>query len=1153
MLSVGTVVGAALLWLGVLFAIAVHGERRPRAFERHWPSIYALSLAVYCTSWTFFGTVTQAARYDWPLPPTFVGTIALYVFGAGVLVRLVRLVRETNATSLADFIATRLGKDGWLAAVVTLVALLGIVPYIALQLKAVAMSFALLVGGPVGGDQPPQAPAWQDSALYVALAMAAFAMLFGTRSASAAEHNRGLVLAMAFEALLKLGAMLAVGWFVLTLPAAPSPPPLPMARADDAWAGFAPLVLLGVLAMFTLPHQFHVGAVECRDERHVWRARWLFPLYMLLIALPVLPIARAGHRWLGDSGVPSDLYVLALPLMHDHAPLALLGFLGGLSAGTGMVIVSTLALSLMIGNHLLTPLLLHGSWGARGRDLRGAVLLQRRAGILGIVLLAWAYSRLIAGNDALADVGALSFSALATLAPAMGFAMWRPQTPPRAVIAGIAVAAATWVWLLLVPVVADAQGAAPAWLRAGPLGLGLLAPDAFLGLTGWSRVGRAVGVSLLAGVAATWLWAAWSQASPRRHGQRGLDADTLREAALRFLPRQTVERMLHDAPASGAVAPASEALLERELAAVLGSASARLLLDAARREAGHDFATVAAIVDEAAQDLRFNQRVLEAALQNMSQGISVVDREQRLVAWNPRYAQLFGYPADLLQVGRPVADLTRWALQRMPYRGTSAQALDRRLALMRAGTPHLTERVFPDGSIVEIRGNPMPGGGFVATYTDVTAFRRTEAALKQGNETLEQRVQERTASLDQARREAERANEAKGRFLTAVGHDLLQPLHAAQLFTDALARQLQREAGGAPGAAWNGPAGAVDGDGGGLDMATPRTDAQPQAMRGGPLLLRQIRGALDSTADLLTGLFDMARLEAGGLVPQPRDFPLADVLEPLASEFRVLAHERGLAFHHVPTQAWTQADPQLLRRVVQNFLANAVRYTPCGGVLLGVRRVGDGLRIEVHDTGPGIAADQQALIFEEFRRGDGVPGQGLGLGLSIAERIASLLGAPLTLRSREGRGTVFALQLPRVAGAALASLPRPARAGLAGTHVLLVDNEPQALDGLRGLLEAWGCSVDAVADRDAAIAAMQRRPATLWLLDYHLDYGDTGADLHARLASRFGAAPTLVLSADATDAVRQRVAADGLALLQKPVRPLALKSMLDRLLVTRLR
>src|SRR5690554_1164667 len=199
MLSVGMVVAAAALWLALLFGVAVYAERRPGALARHWRHVYALSLAVHCTSWTFYGTVTQAARYGWPLPPTFLGAIVFYAVAFGLMLRLVRLARESNATSIADLIATRLGKDAWLAAVVTLVALLGMVPYVALQLKAVTMSFATLTGF-AGGDIAP----WRDGALYVALAMAVFAMAFGTRRASAAEHNRGLVLAMAFESVFKL-------------------------------------------------------------------------------------------------------------------------------------------------------------------------------------------------------------------------------------------------------------------------------------------------------------------------------------------------------------------------------------------------------------------------------------------------------------------------------------------------------------------------------------------------------------------------------------------------------------------------------------------------------------------------------------------------------------------------------------------------------------------------------------------------------------------------------------------------------------------------------------------------------------------------------------------------------------------------------------
>lgn len=1145
MLSVGGVIFAGLAWLGLMFAVAVYGERRPQAFARRWGEIYALSLAVYCTSWTFFGTVTQAARYGWPVAPTFVGTILLYAFGFGLLMRLVRQVRESNSTSIADFVASRLGQDGWLAAAVTGVAVLGIVPYIALQLKAVAMSYALLLRT----DNPAAStPAWQDGALYVALAMAAFAMLFGTRSASAAEHNRGLVLAMAFEALLKLVAILAIGAFVLTLPAVPSPPELLRPERGDL-SGFMPLVLLGVLAMFTLPHQFHVGAVECRDERHLRRARWLFPLYLLLIALPALPLARAGDALLAAQGVPSDLYVLALPLAHGREDLALFGFLGGLSAGTGMVIVSTLTLSLMIGNHWLTPLWLRGPWApARrdaataglanlpGTDLRGAVLMQRRLGILGIVLLAWGYGRLTGGNAALADVGAVSFSALAALAPALGYAVWRPQTPPRAVLAGIAAAVALWVWVLLVPVLTEALQLPADWLRDGPWAWRWVAPDTFFGLTGWSRLGRAVGLSLFAGIVVTWIAAtrgtAWWQAGPRPAGPRGLARETLRDAALRFLPRETVDAALQGAPQDGVVPAAQEARIERELATVLGAASARLLLDAARRETGRDFDTVAAIVGEASQDLRFNQRLLEAALENMSQGISVVDRELRLVAWNRRYAELFGYPESLLRVGVPVADLLRWNLAQGWAADVVESEIDKRIRHMHAGTPYVSERSFPAGAggrgqgtpvleriIIEIRGNPMPDGGFVATFTDVTAFRSAEAALKRSNETLEQRVADRTARLEQARAEAERANDAKSRFLAAVGHDLLQPLHAAQLFTDALIAQ--------------------------LPDAGHRTGAQ------------RIRGALDSTGDLLAGLLDMSRLEAGGLVPQPRAFPLAEVLDPLASEFRALAAERGLRFRYRGSRAWTHSDPQLLRRALQNFLANAVRYTARGDVLLGVRRTAEGLRIEVHDTGPGIPVAQRRLIFEEFRRGDGAAGQGLGLGLAIADRIARLLDAPLALRSRVGQGTVFALTLSRTQPAA-PETPAAATATLEGLPVLLVDNDPQALAALAAMLTAWGCRVHACADgraADAWLRACVAMPApdlpALWLFDFHLDEGDTGVALHHRLAAGFGARPTLILSADGSGEVRRIALEHGLSLLPKPAKALALKSMLRRMLAAR--
>ncbi|WP_199100966.1 PAS-domain containing protein [Dyella sp. ASV21] len=1097
MLTGATITTAALVWLGLLFGVALVGERRPAWFERRWAVVYALSLAIHCTSWTFYGTVTQASRSGWWLPPTFVGAILMYVFAITVLRRLVQLARDYNAGSLADLIAVRLGRHTGLAALVTVVVLIGIVPYIALQLKAVAMSYGMLSRGQLSEADP-----WQDSALYVALLMALFAMLFGTRRASAMAHNRGLVLAMAFESLFKLGAMLALGTLLLS----------PTSRALMASApvqhdsnGFPALILLGALAMITLPHQFHAGVVECRDSSHLRTARWLFPLYMLLISLPILPLAKLGDAWLGSGGVPSDLYVLALPLARGQHGLALLAFLGGLSAATSMVVVATLALSLMIVNHFIAPLRVRAGWGRDERgDLRGEVLNQRRVAILAVILLAWGYSRVLARNDALADIGAISFSALAGLAPALLAAVYRPQLGPRAVAAGLAAGTLVWLYVLLPTLQPHHLG----WLRDGPLGLAWLSPDGLLGLGDWSRLGRAVVLSLLANVAIMSAVAGsrWSQ-SPRATSVGDLGMAELRALAMRFLPAERVEHLFDDAPSNGVAGHTRVAAVEHDLAAVIGASSARLLLELVRQQGRAELDTVAAIVDEAAQDLRFNQRVLEAALENMSQGICVVDADLRLVAWNSRYASLFGYPRELLQVGRPVADLTRYNIERgMIGPGVLEDRVERRLMHMRSGTQHLSERQFPDGTTVEIRGNPMPGGGFVATFTDVTAFRRAEDALKAANETLELRVEERTRALAEATDDAQRANAAKSRFLAAVSHDLMQPLHAAQLFAHTLAER-------------------------GSDHDT----------------VRHLHGALAATEGLLAGLLDMARLESGRLQAQPREFALADVLDPLAAEFRAMAGDRGIRFDVVSTRLWVHSDPQLLRRVLQNFLSNALRYAEGGRVLLGLRRRGTQLQVQVWDNGPGIPSAEQRWIFEEFRRGSAAGGQGLGLGLSIAQRMAALLGHPLGLRSWSGRGSVFELSVPRVAPSSAPIKEAASLHPLPAGRALVLDNEPAALSALSALLTSWGWQVHAARTLEQAQAAPWQ--PDLHIFDYHLDAGRTGLDVLHELGDMSRDVPTVILTADRDNELRQRLLDRGLGVLYKPLKPLALRQVLQRVAV----
>ncbi len=1103
MLTPSIVLFACIAWTALLFGVALWGERRGHRLSKAWPLIYALSLAVHCTAWTYYGAASQGLQWGFPIPPTLAGMALIFAFGLPFLLRLGRLAKQHNSATIADLVVARLRADRGLGFTITLVALFGIIPYIALQLKAVSQGLGALLG-----DRFAPAAAQLDMSFWFALTMAAFTLLFGARKASATEPNRGIVVALGLESVLKLVALLAIGLYAaLSVRQAGTPLLEKMAQLPPPaiMPDYLTMVALGAISAFTLPHQFHVGVVELRQTSDLRTARWLFPVYLLLIGLPSVPMTLAGAAQLPASVSP-DLYVLALPQAGGHHLLALLAYLGSLSAATGMMILSGLTLSIMLGNHGFGSRLLGGiGGGVANADLRPRVLAFRRAGILAVFLMSWLYSRAMSDTEALSDFGLMSFTALSQLAPAVLLAVYRPRTPSPAIIAGIVLGSLAWLWLVLLPMVIPATPPA-----SGPDDLHWLSVVSLRLQSG--HIAISMGASLAVNLLTVALVSRAVRPSlPRRRD--AVAAASLRRTAGRFLGQERA-RQLMDGHAGQLLDDDRVITIERELSAVVGAGMARLLVEAARDGGAAPLDAVTRAVGEATQALRFNQRLLEAALENMSQGISVVDAQLQLVAWNSRYAALFKFPPELLQVGQPVVNLTAWALAELKIGdgpGDSRdKALQRRAAHMRRGTPHLSERIFPDNTIVEIRGNPMPGGGYVATFTDVTAFRRAEEALKRSNETLERRVQDRTARLEQAVHEAERANVAKTRFLTAVGHDLIQPLHAAQLLTDAMSQHIESEF---------------------LDS-----------------FLRQIRGALDSTDDLLSGLLDISRLEAGGLVADPRPFALSTVLDPLAQEFAVLAAARGLQFRHVRSQAWVHSDPLLLRRVLQNFLANAIRYTRHGGVLLGVRRQGQALLIGVHDTGPGIAPEQQAVVFEEFHRVDRSNGQGLGLGLTIAHRIADLLHAPLHLRSVPEHGSAFSISVQRAAPPATprSSPPAAGSSALKGVRVLVVDNDPDALEAMRQLLLSWGCDVIAAGQADDI--GPSAHEAALWLFDYHLDDGDTGVALWKRLVGMHGPRPTVILSADAGSDTREAVRGVGLSLLNKPFKPLALRWAINHLL-----
>ncbi|MDM8350098.1 PAS domain-containing hybrid sensor histidine kinase/response regulator [Pseudomonas sp. sp1636] len=1158
-LSSGLIAAVALIYMAILFAIAFYGDRRraplpPRM--RAW--VYSLSLAVYCTSWTFFGAVGQATEQLWSFLPIYLGPIILMLFAPWVLQKMVMISKEENITSIADFIAARYGKSQTLAIVVALICLVGVLPYIALQLKGIVLGVNLLIGA--GADSTGIRA--QDTALIVSLVLALFTILFGTRNLDVTEHHRGMVLAIAFESLVKLLAFLSVGAFVTyglyngfgdLFEQARSTPAL-----DDFWAEAvnwpAMLALTGMsmIAIICLPRQFHVAVVENIEPQDLRLARWVFPIYLVLAALFVVPIALAGQMLL-PAGVTPDSFVISLPLAQAHPTLAVLAFIGGASAATGMVIVASVALSTMISNDMLLPWLLRRQTTERPFEaFRHWMLTARRVSIVLILLLAYVCYRLLGSNASLATIGQVSFAAIAQLAPAMfGALIWK-QANRRGVFAGLAVGSLLWFYSLVLPLVARSLG----W----PL-------ESFPGLRGllYTPIGFEVdaltrGVVLsLAGNVTLFAWVSYfSRTRVSEHWQAGrfighdfgakpssrsllaVQVNDLLLLASRFVGEERAQQSFmrcayRQGQSFNPNLPANSewiAHTERLLAGVLGASSTRAVVKAAIEGREMQVEDVVRIADEASEVLQFNRALLQGAIENITQGISVVDQALRLVAWNQRYLELFDYPDGQVYVGRPIGQLIRFNAERGLLGADDVdieESVARRLHWMRQGTPHSYERTFPNGRVIELIGNPMPGGGFVMSFTDITEFREAEQALKEANESLEQRVAERTHELSQlnqalieAKGVAEAANQSKTRFLAAVSHDLMQPLNAARLFSAALSHQ---------------------------DDALPH-EAQE--------LVRHLDSSLRSAEDLISDLLDISRLENGRITPERNAFELNSLLDTLGAEFKVLAAEQGVDFRLRGSRLRVDSDSKLLRRVLQNFLTNAFRYAK-GRVLLGVRRAGGQLRLEVWDRGPGIPHDKLKVIFEEFKRLDSHQTRaekGLGLGLAIADGLCRVLEHKLEVRSWPGKGSVFSVSVP-LARTPLAK-PKSASAelngqSLTGSQVLCIDNEDSILTGMHSLLSRWGCQVWTARNRLECehLLGEDVRPH-LALVDYHLDEGETGTELMAWLRTRLGEpVPGVVISADGRPELIAEVHAAGLDYLAKPVKPAALRALLSRHLTLR--
>ncbi len=514
----------ACAYLGLLFAIAYHGDRAAAAGRSLIanPYVYSLSLAVYATAWTFYGSVGRAASSGIGFLPIYLGPTVMAALWWIVLRKIVRIAKDNRLTSLADFISSRYGKSAALAGLVTVIALVGVTPYISLQLKAISTSFDVLRGYPaiLATAPPATSSVLDDTAFYVALILAAFTIVFGTRHLDAAERHEGMVAAIAFESLVKLLAFLAVGVFVtyglydgfadLFAQAARAPEIAAVFTIGGgstdvyhSWASLFSLAFLSMLAIMFLPRQFQVAVVENVDEAHLNKAIWLFPLYLLLFNIFVLPIAFGGQLHFAGAADP-DTFVLILPLSEQQRALALLVFLGGFSAATGMVIVETIALSIMACNDLVMPILLRirSLRLAEREDLSGLLLAIRRGTIVLELLLGYAYYRLAGEAYALVSIGLISFAAVAQFAPALlGGIYWKGGTRAGA-LAGLGGGFLVWAYTLVLPAFARSGWLPMELLDQGPFGIALLRPQSLFGLGGLDEITHAMLWSMFANVGA---------------------------------------------------------------------------------------------------------------------------------------------------------------------------------------------------------------------------------------------------------------------------------------------------------------------------------------------------------------------------------------------------------------------------------------------------------------------------------------------------------------------------------------------------------------------------------------------------------------------------------------------------------------------------
>ncbi|MCY7295903.1 PAS domain-containing hybrid sensor histidine kinase/response regulator [Alteromonas sp. a30] len=1132
----------AFAYLITLFWLGRWGDKHSanaRKFTSH-PAVYGLALAIYCTAWTFLGAVGEATRNQWNYLPILLGPALVYIFGRRFLSKLVKVSKKQNITTIADFISSRYGKRQTVALLVTLIALLATIPYIALQLKAIGITFTIISG--------------TEQADYIILFstffIGLFCIYFGTQRTDVTEYRHGLMLAIAFESIVKLLALFLVAVVSYLFWAG-----TPDAHATgSAYSVISPAffnsfsfnsiefwaqTLIAGAAIICLPRQFHVAIVDNLNPKHLKTAQWLFPTYLFIIALTIPIIASFGVIVFGGQDVSPDTYVLRLALESDSIIVTGIVFLGGFSAATAMIIVATLTLSTMVTNDVILPrILTASSTSSRPGIHTQKILWIRRVVIAGLLILASLYHRQISSTTTLTHIGLLAFSLVVQLLPAIVGGLYWKRANAQGVYAGWVAGLAVWIWWLIVPLLND--NLLPQQQSE------MISVAAVVSL--FSNIGAFIVFSLLAPQrladkiqAYAFVDSDEQKLNPLKLTASNVTNDDLLTVMNTFLGIERCGQLVQDFEQKnqirieGHVSPQSNFIqfCERALGGVIGASSAHLLINSVVSGEQLNFEQVIQVFDETARAIQINQSALFASLESMEQGISVIDRDLNLVAWNQRYLEMFDYPQGLVSYGTPIEELVRYnAIRGECGVGEVEMLVQKRVEHLRAAQPHKFIRQRSDGRVIEMVGNPLPSGGFVTSFNDITEHIELQKALEEANIDLEKRIQHRSKEVQAinaelrseierrstvekqllaARSAAEEANNSKTRFLALASHDVLQPLNAAKLYLSALKEMnLSSEASG---------------------------------------IFEKIDDSVNASETMISMLLDISRLEQGEMQPTMTSVSLRALLMPLIDEFEVVALKKGLLLSAVIDDLWVVTDTTYLHRIIRNLLSNAIKYTNIGSVTLKTRldnQDANKVVIEVIDTGVGIPEVEQKKIFNDFYRVQNSQAEGVGLGLGVVSRLSKQIQAEIHVHSELWQGSCFTVSLERAKAQQEKSVgTEPSSSGLNSLQVLCIDDEQQNLNAMKTLLSKWGMKVECVTNKSHALQAVDRQQPNVLLVDYQLANDENGIDiiLTIRQQCEYNI-PAILVTANRQEEVVQRAADNNIHYLTKPLKPAKLRSLL---------